>query len=262
MLPQRPLGTTGLHVSALGLGTVKFGRNQGVKYPQHFVLPDDASLRNLLALAKDLGINTLDTAPAYGRSEERLGQLLSHRHDWVIVDKTGETFSEGQSHFDFSPAGLRYSLDNSLRQLRTDYIDVLLLHSDGSDLAIIEQGGLDTLLRFKQEGKVRAIGMSTKTLEGALACLEYADVVMLTYHPEHTIESPALEQCINLHKGAFIKKALASGHLGSDAAKVARENLQFVYQHPGTSCIIVGTLQAEHLRQNVQALTYPANNLA
>ncbi len=254
MLAQRALGTTGLSVSALGLGTVKFGRNQGVKYPQHFTLPDDSTVRNLLALAKDLGINTLDTAPAYGNSEARLGQLLSQRQDWVIVDKAGETFSEGASCFDFSPAGLRFSLENSLRRLRTDYIDVLLLHSDGHDMDLLEQGSLNTLLQFKQEGKVRAIGMSSKTLEGALASLDYADVVMLTYHPDYTVEAPALDKCVHQHKGAFIKKALASGHLGSDAAHTARENLQFVYQHPGTSCIIVGTLQAEHLRQNALAL--------
>ena len=72
----RPLGDTGLQVSALGLGTVKLGRDQGVKYPSGFTIPDDREARALLDLARDLGINLIDTAPDYGRSEERLGPLL------------------------------------------------------------------------------------------------------------------------------------------------------------------------------------------
>ena len=75
-MEKRQLGQTGIEMSVLGLGTVKFGRNEGVKYPESFDIPDDAALADLLSIAKDLGINTLDTAPAYGTSEERLGGLL------------------------------------------------------------------------------------------------------------------------------------------------------------------------------------------
>ena len=83
---HRPLGSSGLLVSPLGLGTVKLGRDQGVKYPNGFRIPDDDEARMLLKLARDLGINLIDTAPAYGRSEERLGPLLrGQREDWVIV---------------------------------------------------------------------------------------------------------------------------------------------------------------------------------
>ena len=79
----RTLGKTGLKISPLGLGTVKFGRNQGVKYPGGFEIPEEGDLASLVALAKDLGINLLDTAPAYGTSEERLGRLLKgQRQDW------------------------------------------------------------------------------------------------------------------------------------------------------------------------------------
>ncbi len=95
---HRPLGDTGLAVSPLGLGTVKFGRDQGVKYPSGFTIPDDREAADLLALARDLGINLIDTAPAYGRSEERLGPLLrGQREHWVIVSKVGEEFVDGQS---------------------------------------------------------------------------------------------------------------------------------------------------------------------
>ena len=62
---QRPLASTGLHLSSLGLGTVKFGRNQQVKYPTAFDLPTDAEILELLDVARSEGINLLDTAPAF-----------------------------------------------------------------------------------------------------------------------------------------------------------------------------------------------------
>src|SRR5690606_20911700 len=94
-LPQRAFGRSGRSVSVLGLGTVKFGRNKGVKYPggDGFALPSDADIANWLDLSIDLGINLMDTAPAYGTAEDRLGALLGARRDkFFIVSKTGEEF--------------------------------------------------------------------------------------------------------------------------------------------------------------------------
>ncbi len=139
-LPRRALGSTGLAVSCLGLGTVKVGRNQGVKYPQSFQLPDDARVREVLALCRDAGMNLIDTAPAYGSSEERLGELLTRRQDWVICSKVGEEFEDGASHFDFTAAHVRRSVERSLRRLRTDCLDLVLIHSDGNDEAMVRQG--------------------------------------------------------------------------------------------------------------------------
>ncbi len=106
------LGQTGIDISPIGLGTVKFGRNQGVKYPQEFDIPDEDYLANLLDVAKSLGINMLDTAPSYGMSEERLGRLLSgQREDWVIVGKVGEEFENGKSSYHFTPDHFTRSLE-------------------------------------------------------------------------------------------------------------------------------------------------------
>ena len=71
------LGETGLAVAKLSLGTVKLGRDQGVKYPTPVKIPTDKEASELLKAARQLGINMLDTAPAYGRSEQRLGALLA-----------------------------------------------------------------------------------------------------------------------------------------------------------------------------------------
>ncbi len=119
MISKIKLGSTSLSVSRVGLGTVKFGRNQQVKYPADFVLPTDQALQELLSLAKDLGINLLDTAPAYGLSEERLGKLLTgQRQDWIICSKAGEDFSENQSHYNFTPSHIKKSVERSLQRFK------------------------------------------------------------------------------------------------------------------------------------------------
>ena len=90
---HRSLGQTGLELSPIGLGTVKIGRNTDVKYATDFELPSDHEIIQLLTLASELGINCLDTAPAYGSSEARLGELLPEiAIDFRIITKVGETY--------------------------------------------------------------------------------------------------------------------------------------------------------------------------
>jgi aryl-alcohol dehydrogenase-like predicted oxidoreductase len=256
---MRPLGHTGLQVSALGLGTVKLGRNRGVKYPGGFELPDDRSAADLLARARELGINLLDTAPAYGSSEQRLGRLLAgQRRDWLLCSKVGEEFSDGCSRFDFSPEHTRFSVQRSLQRLATDVLDIVLVHSDGSDLQIIEKlGTLEALRQLKAEGLVRAVGMSTKTVAGGLAAAAACDVVMLTSNPDHLEELPVLDACAAAGTGTLIKKVLGSGHLAADGGAPGKPGLQacmdLVFAHPGTGAAIVGTINPAHLQANVAA---------
>ena len=250
----RPLGDTGLQVSALGLGTVKLGRDQGVKYPSGFTIPDDREARALLDLARDLGINLIDTAPAYGHSEERLGPLLQgQRQDWIICSKVGEEFEGGESSFNFSPEHTRYSVERSLARLRCEVIDMVLVHSDGNDLQIIEQlGTLQALAELKQRGLIRAFGMSTKTVAGGLAAARASDAVMLTYNLAQREESVVLDECARLGRAALIKKAFASGHLAGDVQDPVRASLDLVLGHPGTTAAIIGTINPEHLASNVR----------
>ena len=183
----KPLGTTSILVSPIALGTVKFGRNQGVKYPAAFDLPQDTDIKNLLSLCQELQINFLDTAAAYGLSEERIGKLLTHRQQWVISTKAGEEFQDGKSYYDFSPKHIRRSVERSLRRLKTDYLDLVLIHSDGNDEKIIhETDSLQTLHQLKEAGYIRALGMSTKTMAGGLQALTLCDAVMLSYNPLYT----------------------------------------------------------------------------
>lgn len=255
---KRKIGKTGIEVSVLGLGTVKFGRNQGVKYPEAFDLPDDAAIKQLLTVASELGVNLLDTAPAYGVSEERLGKLLQGSRDhWVISSKAGEEFVNGQSSFDFSSMGIIKSVERSLRRLQTDYLDVLLIHSSGDDERIIhEYGVFDTLLRLKEQGKIRAYGMSTKTIAGGLLAVEHSDVVMMTYYPGYVEEYPVIAAAQKKHKGIFIKKALASGHLQQLGENPIKSSMQFALKEPAVTSVIVGTINPEHLRENAACVLF------
>lgn len=249
------LGQTGIRVSALGLGTVKFGRNEQVKYPETFTIPDDQTVRQLLNFAKEQGINVLDTAPAYGNSEVRLGQLLSpsERDHWVICTKVGEEFINGQSSFDFSASHINHSIERSLKRLATDYLDVVLVHSDGRDCDIIEKYEVfTTLADLKQRGLIRSYGMSTKTVPGGLACIEHADVAMVTYNPSYTEECAVLDAAQQKNKGILIKKALASGHIQTLSSRnPVADSLQFIFGHPAVNSVIVGTINPTHLHENI-----------
>lgn len=246
-MDKKQLGDTGIEVSVLGLGTTKFGRNVGVKYPESFEIPSEADLADLLALAKDLGINVIDTAPAYGTSEERLGRLLkAQRDDWVIVGKVGEEFEGGDSSYHFSPEHFEMSVERSLKRLQTDYIDVLLIHSDGSDMDILrDEAVVEKMRDFKARGLVRAIGASTKSAEGGIRALELMDVCMASYNPAYRDEEAVLDYAAAHNKGMFLKKALSSGHDSNPA-----EALKFSLSHPGVSCAVVGTINPQNMECN------------
>ncbi len=257
MIERREIAATGVVVSPLGLGTVKLGRDKAVKYPTGFKIPDDKETLNLLAMAWDMGINLIDTAPAYGNSETRLGQLLPQLpHEWVIATKAGEYFDPetGESGYDFSPDSITRSVENSLRQLGRDVLDIVLIHSDGNDREVIEQqGALDTLNTLKQRGLIRASGMSTKTVEGGLLALEQSDLAMVMHNLEYQEEQAVLDEAARSHKGIFIKKALGSGHLahGADNTDIVQANFDFIFREPAVSSVIIGTINPAHLKDNV-----------
>jgi aryl-alcohol dehydrogenase-like predicted oxidoreductase len=254
-LTARPFGDTGIMLSPLGLGTVKLGRDRGVKYPQHFSIPDDRAARLLLDSARSLGINLIDTAPAYGRSEERLGQLLKNqRQHWVICSKVGEEYDGEHSHFDFSAKHTRASVQRSLTRLNCDYIDIVLVHSDGRDLDIIHgEEVLQELAQLKREGAIGAFGMSSKSLEGGLAAAQCSDAVMASYNLGYRDEAPVIDYCHRHRRGLLVKKALASGHLASTGADPVQQSMDLIFSQPGVSSAVVGTINPDHLRANVAA---------
>ena len=246
----RQLGTSGIRVSTLGLGTVKFGRNQDLKYPEPFRLPSAGEITLLLETASDLGINLLDTAPAYGDSEILVGSAIRGQRDkWVLTTKVGETFSRGRSSFDFSPESVNASVLASLQRLQTDFLDVVLIHSNGDDVAILEHtGALDMLKLLKTKGMIRAVGISHKTLSGGYRALELGcDVLMTTLNAKDISQLPVITRAAQLGCGIMVKKALESGH-------GELSGLRFAASQTGVCSVVVGSINADHLTENVQAV--------
>lgn len=260
-MKRRLLGNTNLKIAPLGLGTVKFGRNTDVKYPAHFELPSDEQIRSLLELARRLGINFIDTAPAYGSSEKRIGKLLpSPRSDWVISTKVGETYQNQQSVFDFTPRSLQQSIKQSLTNLNLNEIDLVLIHSDGRDESITKFGpAFETLQNLKTQGIIRAFGISPKTLQGAQLGIEHTDAVMLTLNQHDATMLSAIQLAHKKNVGIIIKKGFASGHFQkgetSEQPATAIENaLRFIFQFPGITTVVVGTINPDHLESNIADL--------
>lgn len=245
--------------TSLALGTVKLGRNTGVKYPTPFDLPSDEQAADLLALAAELAITTLDTAPAYGIAEERLGRLLSDRNDrdrWTLCTKVGESFDPETSisAFDFTAAGVRTSIERSLERLRTDRLDLVCIHSDGNDLDIFHRSdAVETLRELKASGKVLAIGASTKTIEGGLWSAEHLDATMITLNARELSERVVAERAAEVGTAVLVKKALASGHDTSSPV----DQLRAVLGTKGVTSVVVGTISPDHLRENAKAMNSP-----
>ena len=243
---MRTIGKTGLVIPPLGFGAFKIGRNQGVKYPGTYELPDQNTVDRLLNSVLDLGCSLIDTAPAYGLSEIRIGKAIGHRRDeFVLSTKVGETFADGKTAFDFSPAGIRTSLERSLRNLKTDVLDIVFLHSSGEDRKIMDETETVSILQeFRSRGLIKAIGLSGKTTDGALQALNWADVLMVEYHLQDLSHAFVIEKAKQKGVDIFVKKGLASGTLPAD------DSIHFVLANPGVTSLIVGSLNFDHFREN------------
>jgi aryl-alcohol dehydrogenase-like predicted oxidoreductase len=243
----RPLGRTGITVSPIGYGAFKIGRNEKTKYAASYALPDEQAVDRLLNGLLDMGISYIDTAPAYGLSEERIGRAIGRRRgEYTISSKVGETFASGQSQYDFSAAAVRASIEQSLRRLKTDVLDVIFIHSDGNDLAIQQStDAVPALVELKRQGLVRAIGLSGKTPDGARLALDWADVIMVEYHAEDPSHGPVIAAAGERGVGVVVKKGLASGRLPAETA------IGFVLANPGIASLVIGGLKLEHFRTNI-----------
>lgn len=147
-MKRRALGTTGIEVSVLGLGAGPVGDVARL---------DDAAADALVGAALDHGITLFDTAPSYGASEERLGRALGPRRHGVVLATKGGYGVPGVP--DWTGEVIRLGIDAALARLRTDVIDVFLLHS--CDVPTLERD--DILLQLelaKGAGKIRAAGYS------------------------------------------------------------------------------------------------------
>lgn len=138
----RRLGRTGLQVSEIGFGSLEIGRDWGV-VPTDRGTPQEANSIQLLEAAITLGVNFVDTAMAYVKSEERIGKAISsgrvRRERFYLATKAGERFDEATgSLYDYSYAGITRSIMESLEHLQVDRVEGLQLHT--APLEVVRMG--------------------------------------------------------------------------------------------------------------------------
>lgn len=231
----------------LGYGAFKIGRNQAIKYDASYDLPADRDAAHLLNTVVDMGMSWIDTAPAYGLSEERIGAALSTRRDeFILSTKVGEIFENGTSRYDFSSIGVRDSLKRSLERLRTDAVDFVLIHAPANDVEVLQQTDVVAgLLEARSRGLTRAVGLSAKSGEAAELALEWADVLMLEYNQEAVEMWSMIARAREAGVAVVVKKGLASGRLPAEQA------IEFVLAEPGVQSLTVSSLTLGHLRTNL-----------
>src|SRR3954471_7594295 len=148
-MEQIPFGRTGLQVSPLGFGAAPIG----------FLKTEQDRVANILNLLLDSGVNLIDTAAMYEGSEELIGRAVGHRRsEYVLVSKCGTKVPDIDAPA-WSAELVRRTVDRALKRLRTDHLDVMLLHS--CDLATLKKGeALGALVKARDAGKVRFAGYS------------------------------------------------------------------------------------------------------
>jgi len=218
-LPTNTLGRTGLTVSKLGYGAMEL-RGPGGRLGRDL---DPAQAGTLLNQVLDAGITFIDTSPDYGRAEELIGEHVSHRRDqFFLASKCGcavhpDGGTGGFGEHVFTRANVRAGVEQSLRRMRTDHLDVVQFHASPSRATLEENDSVGELVALRGEGKIRFIGMS-----GTLPNIE-----------DHVA---GLDDLL-------------------DGMTRMEFMLRFTISHPDMHTTIVGTAKPAHLADNLAAAT-------
>jgi len=215
-MKYRTLGRTGIRVSELGFGT--WGIGGIAKGAIAYGATNDNESKAALQRAFELGVNFYDTSDLYGfgHGESLLGETFaSSRQDILIASKAGFLdFNGGQ---DFSPRHIREAIENSLNRLRTDYIDLYQLHTPSTEILKNDPGIVTTLESLKQEGKIRATGISVQSPDDGIITAEqfFFDVIQVNLNlvDQRALENGLLDICQAKGIGVIIKTPLCYGFL-------------------------------------------------
>jgi aryl-alcohol dehydrogenase-like predicted oxidoreductase len=211
----RRLGSTGLNVSVIGIGTWQFGGEWGREYSQ-------AEADAILDKGQELGINLIDTAECYGDhlSETLIGDYISRRNreDWILATKFGHHFHERFTRTDvFGAEGVIAQLDASLLALKTDYIDLYQFHS-GPDQSFDNDELWTALDKQIAAGKIRFLGTSigsNDNLHQTEASTKVnSRVIQVVYNRlDRAPEERVFPACEQQDLGVLARVPLASGYL-------------------------------------------------
>lgn len=213
----RALGKTGLTVSEVGFGAWGIGgtNNGAISYGP----TDDQESIRALQRAFDKGITFYDTADlyGYGHSESLIGRVFQSRRDKIVIATKAGYIDQKEHRQDFSAPRLRRALEESLRRLRTDYVDLYQLHSIPLDSLVADESIIRVLELFRTEGKIRAFGMSARSpQEGLGAVRRFAfGVVQANFNliDHRAIESGLIHFCESHTIGLIARTPLCFGFL-------------------------------------------------
>jgi aryl-alcohol dehydrogenase-like predicted oxidoreductase len=265
-LEKVAFGSTGLQVSRIGLGAGKIGSPN----------LSDADAEKLLNAALDSGINLIDTARGYGLSEERIGKFLGRRRsEYILSTKVGYSVP---GFVDWTYAIILAGVDEALKVLRTDVIDIVHLHS--CSLEMLQRGEvIDALDAARAAGKIRFVAYS-----GENTALEYAvssgrfQIVQasVNFCDQRIIDRP-LPEARKRDIGVIAKRPLANAPWRFSERPIAdyaeeywlrwsamqidprglpwnELALRFAAFTPGVHCCIMGTNKLDHIRDNVASV--------
>lgn len=279
-MEQRKLGNTGIIVSALGYGSA----------PAGYLSIEQDKFAQILNLLLDNGINLIDTAAAYPGSEEMIGNCLAHRRSqYTLVSKCGRPIavSSGEA---WSARVIHDTVDQSLARLKTDHLDVMLLHS--CSLETLKCGeAMGALVKAKKEGKIRFAGCSTDNEAAAFAAtLPDVSVIEISINMvDQANIQRVLPLCLKNNIGVLAKRPIAEAVWRSPTQMASfiriysqpyRERLaqmqlnpaelgfsqpaeeawpemamRFTLNQPGVSCAIIGTTQIENAKKNIESVS-------
>ena len=275
-LLKRRLGRTELQVTSLSLGGARIGGSN---------LTDDEAIATVRC-AIELGLNYIDTSPLYGESERKIGLALADgwREKIYLATKTG---THPKWRGDYSASGTRRSVENSLRLLGTDYLDVCLVHDPSSmDPVLAKDGALEPLQRMREEGLVKFIGLGVRQHEFHKIAIEtgivdviltYLDYTLLSQTADEWLLAFAKENDIGVINGSPIAAGLLSdlepdvnarqpdGEKAHQLWQWATDNnmsllnlaVQFCLRQPLIATNLSGSKNVTEIEQNFVAATTP-----
>lgn len=273
-LPKRQLGRTGLQVTMLGYGAMELrGGSRGRP-----VSEDEAD--KILNGVLDAGINYIDTSIDYGVCEERIGRAISQRRsEYFLASKCGclvgpqpEGPGRGFPHV-FTAENIIAGVNQSLARMKTDYLDLVQFHASPSKAQLEEHGGLQALQGLQKQGKVRFIGISG-TMPNLSEQIEMGvfDVFQIPYSAIQREHEELIGKASNSGAGIVIRGGVARGAPLKEDGKpwdiwkaASLDDLlggmtrmeftfRFTISNPDLDTTIVGTLNLDHLQENLAAL--------
>ncbi|MDO5544540.1 MAG: aldo/keto reductase [Eubacteriales bacterium] len=231
-MEYRILGKTGMKISRMGFGGIPIQRI------------DAEGTKTLIHELKEAGVNFIDTARGYTVSEEYLGYALEGiREDFVIATKSMSRTKEAMAA----------DIDISLKNLRTDYIDLYQMHNitpEQLETAMAPGGALEAMLEAKAAGKIRHIGLTAHSLDTFRMALDlqWVETFMFPYNIVETQAEELIAKAAEKNIGFICMKPLAGG-----AIEEATLALRYVCANPNISVVIPGMAEPKELTQNLAA---------